>query len=217
MGDEIRLIAEIKRASPSKGLLAPDFDPVRLGNIYAENGAAAISVLTEADHFQGSIDHLSAVKEATRSWMIPILRKDFIFDPYQVYQSRAAGADAILLIVAILNPTDLKALLQLSMSLFVQCLVEVHNEEELRIAVESGGDIIGINNRDLHTFHTNLDITRRLAPMVPKGTMVVSESGINSRDSIRGLKQLGVNGILVGEAIMTAKDIGAEVREFAKP
>ena len=217
MGDQVRLIAEVKRASPSRGLLAPHFNPVGLARTYAENGAAAISVLTEVDHFQGSLEHLTAVKEATKAQGAPVLRKDFIFDPYQVYESRAAGADALLLIVAILSPSDLKALLQLSLSLFLQCLVEVHNEEELQTALEAGADIIGINNRDLRTFRTDLEVTRRLAPLVPRGKIVVSESGIHTREDTQGLKRLGVHAVLVGEAIMTAPDVAAKVRELAQP
>ena len=217
MGDGVRLIAEIKRASPSKGLLAVDVDAVALAKTYAANGAAAISVLTEVDHFQGALDDLTAVKEATKTQRTPVLRKDFIFDPYQVYESRAGGADAILLIVAILSPDDLKALLQLSMRFYLQCLVEVHNEKELGTALEAGADIIGINNRDLRTFYTTLEVTDRLAPLVPPGKIIVSESGINTREDAQGLKRLGVHGVLVGEALMTAPDVGAKVRELVQP
>jgi len=214
MDDRVRIIAEIKRASPSKGLLAPHFDPVSLARAYASNGAAAISVLTEVDHFQGSLEHLKAVKEATRRQAVPVLRKDFIYDPYQVYEARAAGADAILLIVAALTPGDLKSLLQLSSRLFLQCLVEVHNEEELATALAAGAEVIGINNRDLRTFHTDLEVTRRLAPLVPPGKIVVSESGISTKEQIQGLKHLGVHGVLIGEAFMTAPDPGAKLREL---
>ena len=214
MGDGVRLIAEVKRASPSKGLLNPNINPGDLARTYADNGAAAISVLTEVDHFQGSLDDLVTIKNVTASQGLPILRKDFIFDPYQVHESRASGADAILLIVAILSPFDLKELLRLSGGFYLQCLVEVHNELELSTALEAGAEIIGINNRDLHTFHTDLAVTKHLSPLVPNGKIIVSESGINNKQDVQSLRALGVNSILVGEALMTAGDIAAKVREL---
>ncbi len=212
-GDGVRLIAEVKKASPSKGLLRADFDPVALARAYAENGAAAISVLTDA-HFQGCGQHLESVKQATLDRGIPVLRKDFIIDPYQVYEARAWGADAILLIVAILTPERLRELLEVARTMWMQALVEVHNEEELRIALDAGAEVIGINNRDLHTFHTDLEVTRRLAPMVPRGKIVVSESGIGSREDVLGLRRYGVRAVLVGESLVTAQDVGAKVREL---
>lgn len=214
MGDGVRLIAEVKRASPSKGALNLNINPGDIAKTYAENGAAAISVLTEVDHFQGSLNDLATIKDATASQRLPILRKDFIFDPYQVHESRAAGADAILLIVAILSPTDLKELIRISGSFYLQCLVEVHNELELSTALKAGAEIIGINNRDLHTFTTNLEVTKRLSPLVPSGKIIVSESGINNKDDVQSLRTFGVNSILVGEALMTANDIGAKIREL---
>ena len=155
MGGGIRLIAEVKKASPSRGLLSPDFDPVRLATAYAANGAAAISVLTDP-RFQGELDHLAQIKKTGASQRAPVLRKDFIFDPYQVYEARSAGADALLLIVAILSPQQLKEFLDLSQELWMQCLVEIHDEDELQIAVDAGAEVIGINNRDLRTFTTDL-------------------------------------------------------------
>ncbi len=216
LGDRVRLIAEVKKASPSRGLLAPDFDPVRLATTYVENGAAAVSVLTDP-RFQGTLDDLAAVKAALAPFGAPVLRKDFVFDPYQVYEARAHGADAILLIVSILSPADLKELLALARRSWMQCLVEVHSADELETALEAGAEIIGINNRDLRTFHTSLSVTEELAPRVPRGRVVVSESGISEADHMRALRRLGVHAALVGEAIVTAPDAGARVRELAGP
>ena len=213
-GPEIRLIAEVKKASPSRGLLSPDFDPVRLASTYVANGAAAVSCLTDP-RFQGELAHLSAIKQSGASGAAPVLRKDFIFDPYQVYEARAAGADGILLIVAILDTSQLGELLALAKSLTMECLVEVHAEDELETAVAAGAEIIGINNRDLHTFTTDLAVTRSLAPMVPEGKAVVSESGIFTRDDLDLLARANVNAVLVGEALVTAPDIGEKVRELS--
>ena len=214
IGGGIRLIAEVKKASPSRGLLSPDFDPVRLAETYVTNGAAAVSCLTDP-RFQGELAHLSAIKQSGASGRAPVLRKDFIFDPYQVYEARAAGADGILLIVAILDPTQLKELLATAQSLWMQCLVEVHDETELETAVDAGAEIIGINNRDLHTFTTDLAVTQRLAPLVPRGKVVVSESGIFTRDDLRLLNRARVNAVLVGEALATAIDVAAKVRDLS--
>ena len=214
IGDGIRLIAEVKKASPSRGLLSPDFDPVRLAETYVTNGAAAVSCLTDP-RFQGELAHLSAIKQSGASGCAPVLRKDFIFDPYQVYEARAAGADSILLIVAILEPAQLKELLETAQSLSMQCLVEVHDEQELETAVDAGAEIIGINNRDLHTFTTDLAVTQRLAPQVPRGKVIVSESGIFTRDDLRLLNRVRVSAALVGEAIVTAPDVAAKVRELS--
>ena len=214
IGGGIRLIAEVKKASPSRGLLSPDFDPVRLAETYVANGAAAVSCLTDP-RFQGELAHLSAIKQSGASGRAPVLRKDFIFDPYQVYEARAAGADGILLIVAILEPPLLKELLETAQSLWMQCLVEVHDEGELETAVEAGAEVIGINNRDLHTFTTDLAVTQRLAPLVPRGKVMVSESGIFTRDDLRLLNRVRVNAALVGEAIVTAPDVATKVRELS--
>ena len=213
-GDGIRLIAEVKKASPSRGLLSPDFDPVRLASTYVANGAAAVSCLTDP-RFQGELAHLSAIKQSGASATAPVLRKDFIFDPYQVYEARAAGADGILLIVAILDLSQLRELLEIAQSLGMECLVEVHDGDELETAVDAGAGIIGINNRDLHTFTTDLAVTRRLAPMAPEGKVVVSESGIFTRDDLALLARANVNAVLVGEALVTAPDIGEQVRELS--
>lgn len=210
-GDRLKLIAEIKKASPSRGLLCPDFNPVELAKTYAQSGAAAISVLTEVNHFQGSLDYLEAVREEVS---IPLLRKDFIFDPYQVYESATYGADALLLIVAILSQEQLEELLALSRHLGLGCLVEVHNENDVEKALLSGAEIVGINNRDLSTFNVDINTTRRLRPLIPEGRIVVSESGINNRADIKKLKEWGVNAVLVGEALVTASNIPAKMEEL---
>ena len=214
-GDRIRLIAETKKASPSKGLLAQEYDPVALASTYAANGAAAISVLTEVDHFQGSLEHLAAVKAAVGPEGVPVLRKDFLFDPYQLLEARAHGADAALLIVAALSEEQLREMLDAAQRIWLQCLIEVHDEHELETALSAGAEIIGINHRDLRTFQVDISLSARLCPLIPQGRMVVAESGINSREDVSALRQAGVHGILVGEALMTAPDVGGKVRELA--
>ena len=213
-GGGIRLIAEVKKASPSRGLLSPDFEPVRLAGTYVSNGAAAVSCLTDP-RFQGELAHLAAIKQSGASGRAPVLRKDFIFDPYQVYEARAAGADGILLIVAILETAQISDLLAIAQSLGMQCLVEVHDDAELETAADAGAEIIGINNRDLHTFTTDLAVTQRLAPKVPRGRVIVSESGIFTREDLGLLSRVRVNAVLVGEAIVTAPDVAAKVRELS--
>lgn len=213
-GDSTRIIAEVKKASPSKGLLRPEFDPGSLAQTYIDNGAAAISVLTNADHFQGSIEHLSIVQSVANPRNIPVLRKEFIFDPYQVYESRAYGADSILLIVAILTPGRLNELMAFSGKLGMQCLVEVHDEDELRVALDVGAEIIGINNRDLRTFKCGLAVTEHLALKIPKGKVIVSESGISNREHIQRIKAAGANAALIGEALVTNPDVGMKLKEL---
>ena len=210
----VKLIAEVKKASPSRGLLCPDFDPVRLAGIYASNGAAAISVLTDP-RFQGELEHIAQITQAGASQRASVLRKDFIFDPYQVYEARAVGADALLLIVSILSPQQLEELLALSRKLGMQCLVEIHNRSELQTALDAGAEIIGINNRDLHTFKTDLTVTEGLTPLVPKDKIIVSESGISSHEHVKRLAEMKVNAVLVGEALVTAPDIAEKVRELS--
>lgn len=211
--DHVSLIAEVKKASPSRGVLRHDFDPTALARTYADNGAAAISVLTESKYFGGHIDHLAEIRETVA---IPLLRKDFIFDPYQVYEARAFGADALLLIAAILEPGQLDELSSLSRELGLNCLVEVHNESEVEKALRSGAQIIGINNRDLNTFNVDFNTTKRLRALIPADKIVVSESGVSSRQDIDNLKNLGVNAALVGEALLTAADIKAKIRELVR-
>jgi indole-3-glycerol phosphate synthase len=211
--DHIRLIAEVKKASPSRGMLKPNFSPTELAQTYAEGGAAAISVLTESNYFMGSIEHLESIKEVVQ---LPLLRKDFIFDPYQVYESRAYGADALLLIAAILSQRQLKELISLSHSVGLRCLIEVHNEGELERAIISDAEIIGINNRDLNTFTVDINTTRRLRPLVPKEKIVVSESGIKSQRDIEKLGNWEVDAVLVGEALVTAPDIRVKMKELLR-
>ena len=207
----IRLIAEVKKASPSKGLLRPDFDPVALAGVYAANGAAAISVITDG-HFLGAPEHLTAVKDSGASGVAPVLRKDFIFDEYQVYEARAIGADTYLLIVDILSPAQLAELIDAGRSLGMTPLVETHDAGEVAAAVGAGAQVIGINNRNLHTFVTDLATTEGLAHLIPSDRIVVSESGISAPADLLRLAPWGVNAVLVGEALVTADDTAAKVR-----
>jgi indole-3-glycerol phosphate synthase len=212
-GDGIKLIAEVKKASPSRGIIRADFDLVEIAQIYAHNGASAISVLTESKYFEGSLNHLKDIKTALGQ-TLPLLRKDFIFDPYQVYESRACGADSLLLIVAILSPRQLAELIGLTRQLGMECLVEVHNEAEVEIALKSQAKIIGINNRDLSTFTVDINTTRRLRPLIPADRIVVSESGIKDRADMARLRQWRVDAVLIGEALMSAPDIAAKMKEL---
>jgi indole-3-glycerol phosphate synthase len=212
-GDNVRLIAEVKKASPSMGIMCDNFNPVDIARVYANNGAAAISVLTEPKYFQGNLTYLRDIKAAVEK-PLPLLRKDFIIDPYQVFESRAYGADCILLIVAILTPQKLSELLHLSHQLGMMSLVEIHNATELDIAVKSEAKIIGVNNRDLNTFKVDLNTTAGLRPMIPPDRIVVSESGIKSRDDLKKLREWGVDAALIGEALMTAPDIAIKMREL---
>jgi indole-3-glycerol phosphate synthase len=211
-GEGVSLIAEIKRASPSKGMLNPDLDPVALAKTYADNGAAAISVLTEENYFKGSGQDLEAVKKALPN--VPVLRKDFILDPYQLYEARAWGADAVLLIVAILDDSVLRHLIAESQRLGMSCLLEVHNEDELKRALKCGAKLIGINNRNLQTLKVDINVTKRLRPLTPPECLVVSESGIKGRGDIEKLKGWGVDAVLIGEALVTASDIPAKIKEL---
>jgi len=213
-GDGIRLIAEVKKASPSRGIIRADFNPVEIAQIYADNGAAAISVLTEAKYFQGSLSYLKSIREFLGDKRPPLLRKDFIFDPYQVYESRAFGADSLLLIVAILDRDKLEELITLVRELGMSCLVEVHNEAELEIALDSRAEVIGINNRNLNTFEVDISTTGRLRPLIPRDRIVVSESGIKSRSDIEQLKRWGINAALIGESFMSSPDIASRIKEL---
>jgi indole-3-glycerol phosphate synthase len=210
-GEGVKLIAEVKKASPSKGVLRPYFDPMALAKTYAENGAAAISVLTDAEYFQGSPEHLAAIRQTVS---LPLLRKDFIYDEYQIYESAAYGADALLLITAILKPGQLEKMLTVSRSLGLGCLVEVHDKDELTTALNSGAEIIGLNNRNLKTFEVDLNTTRRLLPFVPEDKIVVSESGISRREDVKKLERWGVDSVLIGEALVTARNIPKKIKEL---
>jgi indole-3-glycerol phosphate synthase len=211
-GNAIRLIAEVKKASPSKGLLCSDFNPKKLGICYEQAGASAISVLTEVKYFLGALNYLSSVKTVTNH--TPVLRKDFIVDPYQLAEARWYGADAVLLIVAALTPQLLTKLYQETINLGMAALVEVHNRDELQQALASGSKIIGINNRNLHTFEVKLETTLELASEIPEGHVIVSESGISSRNDVLQLKNAGVNAILVGESLVTSADPAHQIKNL---
>jgi len=208
---EVALIAEVKKVSPSAGVIKQNADPSAIGKIYEEAGASAVSVLTDEQFFGGTLADLGSVKKAVG---LPVLRKDFIIDPWQVYEARAYGADAILLIVAILDDKTLRDLLALARNLGLEALVEVHTEKELARAVEVGAGIIGINNRDLGTFHIDLETTIDLVPKLPAETIRVSESGIQRREDVPRLQQAGVNAVLVGTALMKAGDVRAKIAEL---
>jgi indole-3-glycerol phosphate synthase len=208
----ISLIAEVKRASPSKGDLNVNLDAVALAKTYADNGAKAISVLTEEHYFKGSGQDLAAVKKALPN--VPVLRKDFILDPYQLYEARAWGADAVLLIMAILDYGTLQYLVAESHRLGMQCLLEVHDKDELKRALKCDTRLIGINNRNLQTMEVDINITQELSPLIPPRRVVVSESGIKGREDIKKLKAWGVDAVLIGEALVTASDIPARIKEL---
>jgi indole-3-glycerol phosphate synthase/phosphoribosylanthranilate isomerase len=206
---QVHLIAEVKRASPSKGLLAPHLDPVELAKTYAANGAAAISVLTEPHFFLGSLQYLRAIKEAVN---IPVLRKDFIVDEYQVYEARAWGADAILLICAILSDGQLQYLLKVAHDQRMRCLVEAHSAQEVQRAVAAGAAIIGVNARDLVTFEVNPYLIRELRYNIPTDRIVVAESGIHSASDARQLARYDIHAVLVGESLVVSNDVPAQMR-----
>ena len=210
----VSVIAEIKKSSPSKGMFNRRFEPIKLASAYVAGGASAISVLTEPRYFGGSLGILQRVVYALGDDRPPILRKDFIVEPYQVFEARACGADCVLLIVALLDGRLLRELLQLSHELGMYCLVEVHNKAELDRALENGALIIGVNNRDLQTFNVDLKTFEQLRPRIPEGYIVVSESGIHGREDVERLRTVGVDAVLVGEALMTADDVGAKLEEL---
>ena len=201
-----RVIAECKRRSPSRGILRDAYDPAAIAESYASAGAAAISVLTEPTFFDGALDHLAAVR---RTVSLPVLRKDFIVEAYQVLEARAAGADAILLIVAALEDDALNALASQARGLGMDVLVEVHDEDELSRAIDSGADLIGVNNRNLRTLEVDLEASFRLAPGIPAGVLPVAESGLRTRDDLERLGAAGYRAFLVGERLMTTPDPGA--------
>ncbi len=212
--NEPALIAEIKHKSPSRGVLREPFDPLSLAGIYKKNGAAAISVLTDEKYFGGKLSHLEEINKVQALTVdpLPTLRKDFVFSEYQVAEAAAAGASAVLLIVAMLGREELENLISTSSKYHLTPLVEVHNREETEIAVASGAELIGINNRDLHSFSVDLGITLALCNHIPPSITVVSESGISSAEDVRTLKEAGVDAILVGETLVKAPDPGAAIR-----
>jgi len=205
------VIAEIKKASPSKGVLREPFDPEAIARSYARHGAACLSVLTDSRFFQGRAEHLGAARAASG---LPVLRKDFVIDPYQVYESRALGADCILLIVAALAPPQMRELEALAASLGMAVLVEAHDRAELDLALELATPLVGINNRDLRSFETRLDTTLGLSREVPASKIVVTESGILAPEHVAQLRQAGVNAFLTGEALMRAEDPGMELERL---
>jgi indole-3-glycerol phosphate synthase len=207
-GDTVRLIAEVKHASPSKGVLIEPFDPVAIARDYAAGGAAALSVLTDRAFFKGSLADLVAVRAAVD---LPIIRKDFVIDPFQLVEARAAGADAALLIVGILDDGLLREMYALAQSLGLAALVEVHDAEEMERAARLNPTLIGINNRDLRTFKTDLQTTVRLAKLAPPGVTLVAESGIFTADHVRMMADAGAHAILVGESLITAADRAAQL------
>lgn len=209
----VRLVAEVKKASPSRGVLAADLDPVALATLYARHGADAISILTDEKYFQGSLDLLTTIRAAVA---VPLLRKDFILDEYQLWEARAAGADAVLLIVAIVTPTQLSDLQQVAKGLGLAALVECHTAAEVETALAAGARIVGLNNRDLRTFETRLDTTLELLPLIPPGPIVVSESGFFDGAQVRRVVAAGVHAVLVGEGLVKAADVPAKIRELTQ-
>jgi len=207
----ITIIAEIKKASPSLGIIRKDFNPVEIARLYESSGAAAISVLTDEKFFQGKLSYLTEIKKSIH---LPVLRKDFIVDPYQIYEARSAGADAILLIATLLSKEEIQHFLELAEGMCMDCLVEVHSESELKKVLQTSANIIGINNRDLATFKIDLETTLLLKPMIPAGKIVVSESGIKSREDIVTLIKKGIDAVLVGETLMKTANIPAKLHEL---
>lgn len=205
----VKIISEIKKASPSKGIIRDDFDHLSIAREYEDSGAFALSVLTDREFFRGDISYLSDIRAHSA---LPILRKDFTIDPYQIYEARCHGADLVLLIVAVLDRGEIEEYLSLSHSLGMNCIVEVHGERELETAVLAGSGIIGINNRDLRTFDVSLDVSKRLSGMVPEGKIIISESGISSVEDMAGLMACGIDTFLIGETFMKAKSPGEALR-----
>jgi indole-3-glycerol phosphate synthase len=208
-GTDLKLIAEVKQASPSRGVLRHPFDPVEIARIYEEEGAAAVSILTEERYFRGSLEHLSRVRSVIK---IPMLRKDFVIDEYQVYEARVFDADAVLLIAAILDDSRLKDYQALAWELGMAGLVEVHTELEKERALRAGARIIGINNRDLSTFKTDLETTFRLIRDIPDDRIVISESGISERKDVERIREAGTDAVLIGESFITSADIRVKIQ-----
>jgi indole-3-glycerol phosphate synthase len=210
-GNRRRIIAEVKRASPSRGLIRTDFDAVTIARDYAAHGASAISVLTEERHFQGSLSHLEQIHFAVP---VPLLRKDFMLDPYQLTEAKSYGADAVLFIAALLDRAALRELCGEAGALGLDSVVEVHSEAELAAALDAGARLLGINNRDLRTFNVDLATTEKLAPLVPPGMPAICESGIDSVDQIRRIEAWGIHVFLIGESLMRAPQPGVKLREL---
>ena len=211
-GPGLGILAEVKKASPSAGVLRADFDPVAIAKTYEQAGAHCLSVLTDAPFFQGHLSYLTAIRAAVS---LPVLRKDFLLDEYQVVEARVAGADAVLLIAEILDDVQLRDLLAATRRLGMQALVELYDRENVSRVVESGASLIGINNRDLRTFAVSLDHTINLAPSIPADRVLVSESGIRAAEDFVRLRRAGVKAVLIGEAFMRSPDIAAKLRELS--
>ena len=209
--DWTAIIAEVKKGSPSKGIIRPDFDPLEIAKIYQSNGATCLSVLTDERFFLGHLRFLALIRETIT---LPLLRKDFVCDPYQIYEARAAGADAILLIAAMLDLGQLREFHAISKELHLDVLLEVHDEAELETALQTDCTLIGVNNRNLRTFATDLGTTGRLARLLPTERLLVTESGINTRADIVRLQADGARAFLIGEAMMREEDVGAKLRDF---
>lgn len=209
--DGFNVIAECKRRSPSRGVLRQDYDPVAIASAYARSGAAAISVLTEPCFFDGALEHLRTVRDAVS---VPLLRKDFTVDPYQLYEARANGADAVLLIVAALSPAAIAALAGEARALGLATLVEVHDERELQIAVDSGAQLIGVNNRDLRTLQVSVAASERLIARIPRDRVAVAESGLRTHEDLVRLSAMGYGAFLVGERFMASEDPGAALQQL---
>jgi indole-3-glycerol phosphate synthase len=205
------IITEVKKGSPSKGVIRADFDPLEIAKTYQDNGATCLSVLTDEHFFLGHLSYLTLIREQVS---LPLLRKDFIFDPYQIYQARAAGADAILLIAAMLDLAQLRDFHALARELSMDVLLEVHDERELETALQTDCRLIGINNRDLRSFQVDISTSERLAALIPEGYTIVAESGINHRQEIERLTEKGIGAFLIGESLMRENDIGEKLRDL---
>lgn len=211
LSEEMDIIAEVKKASPSKGLIKEDFDPIEIAKEYEKNNVSAISVLTEDKFFQGKNEYLQKIKKAVT---IPVLRKDFIIDPYQIIESRVLGADIILLIAAILKEEEIIEFSRIARELDLQILMEIHEESEIERALKGEPDIIGINNRDLKSFHTDIKNTEALIKLLPKNKPIISESGIDTKEDMSYLKNIGAKGVLIGESLMRSDSITEKIKEL---
>ncbi len=210
-GNKIKFIAEVKKASPSAGIIREDFNYLNIAKEYEAGGASAISVLTDKEFFKGDLKYLSEIKKTVS---LPVLRKDFIIDPYQIYEAKAAGADLVLLIARILTKEQIDTFLALTHKLGMECLVEVHDIDELNTVLETEASIIGINNRNLDTFETNIETTLQLYHLIPEEKIIVSESGIKTRADVLNLEKAGIDAILIGETLMRSQDITQKINEL---
>lgn len=209
--DRLHLIAEVKKASPSAGVICKDFDPLELAKSYEESGASAISVITCEKFFEGNLNYLEKV---SKNINIPVLCKDFIIDKYQIYEARLFGADAVLLIACVLKEEEIEEFIEISERLNVDCLVEIHSEKDMEKVLNTPSEIIGINNRDLRTFTVDLGVTQQLVPLIPKDKVIVSESGIKTEEDIRLLQKIPINAILIGQSLLESQDIRKKIQDL---